>query len=184
VFQHGDGFTEYPSGGWTGYYSRTRMRAEGTVSVDGEAIPVTGSAWFDHQWGDLTAATETGWDWFALQLDDGREVMLFNLRDEAGDALVGATLVEADCTSREVEPADVAISNTGTWLSPHTGCEYPMGWELTVAGEHFVITPVLEDQELATGREDYWEGAAIVSGDASGRAYVELTKYCVDEERG
>jgi predicted secreted hydrolase len=174
VLEHGDGYTDYDFGGYTFYYSRTRMAAEGTVTIDGEPRDVEGTAWFDHQWGDLFSAVTSGWDWFALQLDDGREVMAFSVRADGVPELVGGTLVGADCTQREV---DVGIEATGEWTNAE-GCTYPSGWTLTVEGETFEVTPVLQDQELQSDYESYWEGAATVGGDASGRAYVELTGYC------
>jgi predicted secreted hydrolase len=53
VLQHGDGFTEYDVGGYTYYYSRERVSAVGTIDVAGQTFEVTGTAWFDHQWGEL-----------------------------------------------------------------------------------------------------------------------------------
>jgi predicted secreted hydrolase len=172
VLEHGDGYTDYDFGGYTYYYSRTRMDVEGTLGGH-----VTGTAWFDHQWGDLVTATETGWDWFALQLDDGREVMLFSVR--AGDTpeLVGGTLVGADCTTTEIPASDVTITTTATWAR-EDGCEYPSGWDIAIGDDHYQVDPVLADQELPSRERTYWEGAATVTGSASGRAYVELTGYC------
>ena len=40
------------------------------------------------------------------------------------------------------------------------------------------VTPAMEDQEMSDGDQVYWEGASTVSGDATGRAYVELNGYC------
>jgi predicted secreted hydrolase len=36
----------------------------------------------------------------------------------------------------------------------------------------------MADQELTGGGRNYWEGAATVSGDATGQAYIELANYC------
>ena len=176
VLQHSTGYTEYPFGGYTYYYSRPRMTAEGTLQIDGETREVSGTGWFDHQWGALAEAVGMGWDWFALQLDDGREIMVFLLRPEDGDLLAGATVTDADCNS--VEEEEVTVTATGEWTSPTTGCTFPMGWDLSVGGETFTVTPVMEDQEIGTDYQVYWEGAATVSGSATGRAYVELTEYC------
>lgn len=176
VLQHGTGYTEYPFGGYTYYYSRARMAAEGTLQIDGETRAVSGTGWFDHQWGALADAVGTGWDWFALQLEDGREIMVFLLRPDGGDLLAGATITDSDCNS--IEEESVTVTATGEWTSPTTGCTFPMGWELEIGDETFSITPVMEDQEIATSYQVYWEGAATVSGSATGRAYVELTEYC------
>ena len=177
VFQHESGYTDYSFGGYTYYYSRERMAAEGTIVIDGETLPVTGSAWFDHQWGTLGPAVEFGWDWFALQLDDNREIMLFIVRVEGEDVFVGGSLSEADCMSTPIEPSEFEVTPIGEWRNA-ADCPYPSGWNVRVRDENYVVTPAIEDQELATTIKTYWEGAAVVSGDATGRAYVELTGYC------
>jgi predicted secreted hydrolase len=51
----GSGWIDFGPAGSSYYYSRTRMAATGTLEVDGDAIDVTGTAWFDHQWGDFIA---------------------------------------------------------------------------------------------------------------------------------
>ena len=63
------------------YYSFTRLEASGTVTVDGVPHPVTGSAWLDREWSTSALSDEqVGWDWFALQLEDGRDLMVYRLR--------------------------------------------------------------------------------------------------------
>ncbi len=176
VFQHGDGFHEYDVGGYTWYYSRERMAVSGTLEVEGEPRTVTGQAWMDHQWGNLLLVAESGWDWFALQLDDGREIMLFMVK--GSQDVVGGSITGADCLTEELSAEEIEVVATGSWDSPNSGCSYPMGWQLRVRDLALTVTPVLEDQELVHERETYWEGASTVSGDATGRAYVELAGYC------
>jgi predicted secreted hydrolase len=181
VPQHGDGYTAYPFGGYTYYYSRERMTASGWISTGGEQVPVTGTAWFDHQWGDMFKAAHLGWDWFAIQLDDSREIMLFVVRDPKGPVLVGGSISDADCKKTDIAPGGYQITPMGTWTSPHTRCSYPMGWRVKVADVTVDLKPVLEDQEVTESHPTYWEGAATVTGSATGRAYVELTGYCNKE---
>lgn len=177
VLQHGDGYHDYEFGGYTYYYSRTRMDAEGTLTVGGEARAVTGTGWFDRQYGALEDVIASGWDWFAIQLDDGREIMLFFARPNGEPELAGGTVVEADCRVAEIPAEDLTLTATGSWENPD-GCAYPSGWEIQVGDLALTVTPVRADQELDGGYERYWEGAATVSGGASGRAYVELAGYC------
>ena len=178
VLQHGNGYHDYNFGGYTYYYTRPRMKATGTMLIGDKKLSVSGTAWFDHQWGALNDAVSVGWDWFALQLDDQREIMLFNLREDGGDVLAGGSLTEADCQTSELDPSSVTITPLGTWHSDESGCTYPMGWTLTVDGMELTITPLMKEQELINPSQTYWEGAAIISGDATGRAYIELTGYC------
>jgi predicted secreted hydrolase len=180
VFQHGDGYTDYSFGGYTYYYSRERMSAEGTLTVDGTPTAVGGTAWFDHQWGVIGQALTLGWDWFALQLDDDREIMLFVVHGSGGEQLlVGGSLTDEACGTAEIAQDAFSVTPLGEWVSPHTFCTYPSGWAVTVNGLGFTVTPVILDQELPESIPIYWEGEALVSGAATGRAYVELTGYCL-----
>ena len=59
------------------YVSRTRLESAGWWTSGGTSEPVTGLSWFDHEWGSGSIGKDTqGWDWFALHLADGRDLML------------------------------------------------------------------------------------------------------------
>ena len=65
------------------------LAAAGTLVVDGLPVAVTGTAWFDHQWGDFIAVGGGGWDWFAVNLDDGTDLTVSLVRGADGaDSLV------------------------------------------------------------------------------------------------
>jgi predicted secreted hydrolase len=136
------------------------------------------SAWFDHQWGDMSSIVQLGWDWFALQLDDNSESMLFVVRDPSRQVLVGGSASRADGVSSQIAANELTVTPIGQWTSPHTGCTYPSGWNIQVREKSFTVTPVLPDQELSTATPVYWEGPCTVAGTVAGRAYVELTGYC------
>lgn len=185
---HHGGFIDYGPAGGSYYYSRTRLSVVGDIShADGEPVPVSGIAWMDHQWGDFVVAAAGGWDWYSLQLDDGRELMLYVLRSATGETTgVYGSEISRDGTLRDLEPGSVLTEATGSWASPHTGARYPSGWLVTLAdGERLVLRPQLQDQELwfpelaaaGIGAMSYWEGAVAVSGDRTGVGYVELTGY-------
>jgi predicted secreted hydrolase len=152
----------------------------GTIDVAGETFEVTGTAWFDHQWGELAQVANTGWDWFALQLDNGTELMAYVLRPKGGDVSVGGSFTNADCETTELGPEELEVTSLGEWTSPHTDCTYPLGWTIEFDDQSYTLTPVLADQELhgVAPAPKYWEGAATVSGGETGRAYIELVGYC------
>ena len=188
VLHDGDGFIRYTPDSASYYYSRTRMDLTGTLTLDGEPRPVTGEAWMDHQWGDFQTYEEGGWDWYAAQLDDGREVMLYVIRDPVGNpAIVDGSVVAADGSLTVLDQDDFTITATGSWQSPTTGTTYPSGWLAEIPGEALSLTikPTLNEQELDTRRTTgviYWEGEAVVTGSSHGEpitglAYVELTGY-------
>jgi predicted secreted hydrolase len=167
------------------YYSLTRLDAVGTVAAGGMSRAVSGSAWIDREWGSSALArNQQGWDWFALQLEDGTELMYYQLRLDDGsiDAMSSGTWVLEDGRSRRLEAGDVILEVLDHWDSP-AGGRYPMGWRLAVPGIALDvrIRPVLESQELVTNVR-YWEGAVDVDGSRGdnrvrGRGYVELTGY-------
>ena len=161
------------------YFSFTELRTEGTLRVRGRELKVHGSSWFDHEWGTTAlAAGAVGWDWFGLQLDDGRELMLYQIRQEQGVLLGGGTLVTQAGAPVWLSEADFQIQALGTWKSEVSGSEYPSGWRIDIpsAGLALEVQPLIADQEMRLGIV-YWEGAVRVSGNVSGRGYVELTGY-------
>jgi predicted secreted hydrolase len=182
------GWVDFGPAGSSYYYSRTRMSAEGALTVEGRSMAVTGIAWFDHQWGDFVAVGAGGWDWFAVNLEDGTDLMLSLIRDRAGGyPLVYGELVAPDGSYRHLPRAEFEVSAQTSWTSPPTGVTYPAGWRITIPGAGLTIElePTLADQELdtrATTGVIYWEGSQHVEARRDGRplggeAYVELTGY-------
>jgi predicted secreted hydrolase len=168
------------------YYSLTRMPAIGRLTVGGAAFDVTGLAWMDREWSTSSLGADlVGWDWFALQLGDGRDLMLYQLRraDGTADRFSSGSLVAADGTSRHLTRDDFRIEVRQTWSSPRRGATYPSRWRVTVPSESLdlEIVPRLADQELALAVR-YWEGAVQVTGRSraapiAGEGYVELVGY-------
>ena len=168
------------------YYSWSRMSARGTVRAGGEPLPVTGLAWMDREWSTSALGADlVGWDWLALQLDDGRDVMVYRLRrrDGTADAYSAGALIASDGATRPLAAGDVTLDALAHWTSPRSRVRYPSRWRLAVPGAALIleITPRLADQELIVGTR-YWEGAVRVEGTAAGRpiggrGYVELVGY-------
>ena len=187
VLNGADGLSQKSSerGNASYYYSMTRLEAEGTLSIGGKAHDVSGLAWLDREWGSSAlSAEQEGWDWFALQLSDGSELMYYNLRrtDGSNDEHSAGTFVPPDGDIVHLSRSDVTVDVTDHWDSPRGG-RYPMGWVMEVPrlGLRLKVEPVLEAQELATNVR-YWEGAVDVAaeragGRVAGRGYVELTGY-------
>jgi predicted secreted hydrolase len=172
------------------YYSFTRLATSGSLSLNGEQFEVTGTSWMDHEFGSADLGRDlVGWDWFSLQLDDQRELMLYQLRraDGSADPASSGTLVLSDGTTRHLSVADIHIDTGGTWTSPMSKAVYPNRWRLTIPSLDLALdlTPLLDQQELRTSgstQVTYWEGAVAVSGTTQGkpvkgRGYVELTGY-------
>ncbi|MCB9450353.1 MAG: carotenoid 1,2-hydratase [Anaerolineaceae bacterium] len=168
------------------YYSLTRLLTEGTITIGDTVYTVSGTTWKDHEFSTSALGdTAQGWDWFGLQLDDDRELMLGQIRlvDGGREPAFGGLLVYPDGSTRTLDSSDFTFTVTGRWQSPHTGATYPAGWQIGInIGEteplNLTLTPLISDQELTdTGNVDYWEGAVRITGDATGYGYAELTGY-------
>ncbi|HSK81037.1 MAG TPA: lipocalin-like domain-containing protein [Thermoanaerobaculia bacterium] len=163
------------------YYSLTRMPAAGTVRVPGGSVEVSGLVWMDREWSTSSLGkNQVGWDWFALQLSDGREVMLYRLRlkDGSADPASSGTVVGPGGESRRLTLGDFTLEDLDRWKSPRSGASYPSRWRLRIPSEGLdvEVRPLLPDQELDVSFL-YWEGAVEISGTVEGRGYVELTGY-------
>ena len=131
------------------------------------AYAVSGATWMDHEFGtSALGADALGWDWFGLQLDDDRELMLGQIRRRtaAKTRIFGGLLVNADGSTQVLAVETRSrFESTGTWTSPHTGAVYPAGWNISVdtgAGDplKLTVTPQIADQELNGSGIAYWEG--------------------------
>jgi len=163
------------------YYSFTRMPISGTVRIGNASYPVSGLGWMDREWStSALGEDQVGWDWFALHLDDGRDLMFYRLRLRNGgvDPYSKGVLVSAEGTARRLNAGDVLVEPLDYWTSPRSGATYPARWRLRVPGEaiDLILTPLLADQELPV-TVVYWEGAVSISGSASGSGYIEMTGY-------
>jgi len=165
------------------YYSFTRLAVAGTLRVEGRERRVRGEGWFDKEFGsNQLEPQQVGWDWFSLQLADGRELMLYQLRDREGrtDWRRG-TLIAADGAVRQLGWNDWQLEAQGSWQSPATGTRYPERWRVRVPGAQLEleVIPRLLAQENVGARSGlhYWEGAVELRGPDSaprGQGYVEL----------
>jgi predicted secreted hydrolase len=173
------------------YYSFTRLSSRGTISIGGDVFTVEGLSWLDREWSTSALdAGQVGWDWFALQLDNGTDIMLYQLRraDGSADTLSRGTLVAPDGTARGIDFNQLRLDTLGGWTSPRGG-RYPARWRLRIPGDALdvEIVPILADQEHDAYIR-YWEGAVDVRGTRGGRpvaghGYVELTGYAEHARR-
>jgi len=174
------------------YYSLTRMPTRGTIAIDGTRIDVTGYSWMDREFGtSFLEPEQQGWDWFALQLSDGSDVMIYQLRrrDGSRDRNSSGTLTRPDGRVVPLAAHEFTLSPTGPqYHSASSGARYPVGWRLDIPTQGLTLTvsTPLPGQELDATRSTgvaYWEGLVDVAGrvrnggEVTGRGYLEMTGY-------
>lgn len=175
------------------YYSITRMATQGKIRSKAGEFDVQGNSWMDREWStSALSQNAVGWDWFAIQLDDGRDMMLGWIRNTDGsiDTAWGGSLVEADGTTRRISGTDFEASEAGTWRSPRSNTLYPVNWRINFPKDNLQleITARIPDQEMDLTQR-YWEGAITIKGTQAGKplsgvGYLELTGYGEGETRG
>jgi predicted secreted hydrolase len=168
------------------YYSIPRLLTEGAITINGTNHLVAGAAWMDREWSSSSLGPyHSGWDWFALQLSNGSDLMYYSMRFTNGreDAASAGTLVSKSGEVIKLKSSDVTLEVMDHWQSPIDGTSYPASWIIKVPslGLDLVVEPVLADQELH-GVFRYWEGAVRCSGQQGTvsvgcAGYVELTGY-------
>ena len=172
------------------YYSLTRLATEGTLTLRGTPVAVTGVSWMDHEFGSTQLnPDQVGWDWFSLQFDDDTELMLYLIRKADGrpDPYSAGTWVGSSGQSVLVRQPEFSVEVLEHWTSPSSRGTYPIRWRIRVPKLNLevTVTPAFPDQELNTAKSTrviYWEGAVSAVGAVQGRAvkargYVEMTGY-------
>jgi predicted secreted hydrolase len=190
---HGrDGISQKgPSAGHSShYYSITRFQTSGKLVLGGESFDVTGLSWMDHEFGtSFLERSQVGWDWFSIQLEDGRELMLFQIRREDGsrDPRSSATLIDTAGRATHIEFGEFDLAPLARWRSAASGAVYPTEWRIDLPGYdlRLAVRASFEDQELRAEESTgvtYWEGSVEVEGATGdkplrGRGYLEMTGY-------
>jgi predicted secreted hydrolase len=172
---HGQGGYSVKSG--TGqashYYSQPFFKLSGSLTLPQGQIPVTGTAWLDHEWSSQPLAQDqTGWDWFSLSFNRGDKLMGFVLRGAAD--YTAATWIAADGKAQSLPEG----SFTAKPLTRHTvaGHEVPVEWRVRLP-EHGIDVTVkaLNPDAWMTTSVPYWEGPVTISGNRGGVGYLEMT---------
>ncbi len=172
------------------YYSQPFIEISGEISRNGKVERVTGQGWLDREWSSqFLTKTQQGWDWFALRLNDGSALMLFQLRDQSQaetsknapiSAFYSARRMFADGTGRNINsssnPNDIQMTPL-KWQHTVNG-DYPVSWQVSIPSENIslTITPLNPNSAMPLSTS-YWEGPVEILGSHTGTGYMELTGY-------
>jgi predicted secreted hydrolase len=172
------------------YISFTRLDASGTIQQGTRTTAVKGTAWMDHEFFTPAKGSDiTGWDWFAIQLNNREELMLYSLRTNATEnsPYSSGTYVDANGRSRFLDATSFSVTPQRYWKSSQSGASYPIAWNIEVPSLnlHISESPQMSNQELFSKggvSPSYWEGAATYDGregaaPVKGVGYLELTGY-------
>jgi predicted secreted hydrolase len=167
------------------YYSEPQLAVQGTLTLEGKPIAVTGRAWLDHEWSDAFVPPQAvGWDWIGMNLDDGSALTAFRLRRADGSAVyAGGSFRRAGDAVRSFGPEQVSFTPGRVWESASSRARYPVQWTVATPAGRFTIIALLDNQELDSRGSVgaiYWEGLSDLLDEAGrkvGRGYLEMTGY-------
>ena len=190
VLQGHQGLSQKSSGSASYYYSYTRLASKGNITIGKKSYAVSGNSWFDREWSTSSLGEDQqGWDWFALHLDDGSDLMLYQMRKKDGvkDTYSSGILVDSQGKSEIIQAQQFQLKASEFWRSPVSNIRYPIAWEILIPEKNIkltVSTPVKQQEWSKSGgfSFNYWEGGIEVNGiknqqPVSGSGYLEMTGY-------
>src|SRR4051794_23210137 len=172
------------------YVTFTRLQSSGTLSWKGKSYALTGSSWMDHEF--FTEPKDSGllgWDWFAIQLDNNQELMLYQIRrrSEEQSPYSSGTFVDSAGRAKHLAASQFSLRAGAVWQSPLSDERYPVSWHISVPSLNLELDQQtsLRNQELFSKdpvSPTYWEGAVTYKGSlnsrpVSGVGYLEMTGY-------
>lgn len=187
VVNHGkEGIISLGMAGTSYYYSRTRMNVTGVLEIGGKKERIKGVSWFDHQWGDFLPI-KLSWDWFSLQLDNGIDLMLYQMRDKAGKPANYFVSISENGETERLDNTEFVLTPEQNWGSNKTGNSYPILWNLKIPKKKIdlKIKSIIKNSEFdakLTTYLTYWEGAVNIEGSHTGQGFMELQGYEADSK--
>ncbi len=179
------------------YYFIPRNKATGRCEIQGTHVELTGTAWYDHEFGrsihaekkDYEAKLEidTAWNWISGQLDNGCEFTAAHLVSTIDDAVEDSCLIVIDEKGTRHRIVDFSLESVGPdWTSMRTFQDYPLEWRLTspLIGLDLNARACFSAQEFPTliSKQSFWEGRVEIEGNlfgkpVSGTGFVEVTGH-------
>jgi predicted secreted hydrolase len=171
------------------YYSVPRLATAGTLTLDGRARTIVrGLSWMDHEFGSNQLSREqSGWEWFAIHLDNGADAMLYVLRNKDGsiEPSSSGTWIDARGRAAHFNVDATMVAPGRVWTSPVSGVRYPLEWtlKLPAAKAELTVRAKMDDQEFHSEKNtglNYYEGAVRIGGSVDGKTvtgdgYLEIT---------
>lgn len=168
------------------YYSQTNLAVSGSITFKGFSENVTGVAWIDHQYGPflVSPVSDESYEWFSLQLDNGLDVILWNVFTGSNDVPMDdshrmCTLLFDDLNQ---DTTSTFILERLAYWKYRPGSYFGGKWNFVDPIHEIDVTiePLLDNQVVPFLFDTYfWEGscrvAGTVNGDSvGGTAFAEL----------
>ncbi len=118
---------------------------------------------------------QSGWDWFGLNLDDGRALMVTQIR--GSQPFMFGSLTYPNGRIVALAQSDIRMLPI-SHAKMREGISLPIAWQIQVPDEGInITTQPLNAQSWMALSVPYWEGPVRVQGSATGRGFMEATGY-------
>jgi predicted secreted hydrolase len=174
------------------YYGAPKLAAKGTIKVGGKIRHITGSVWFEHQWGNFTFAKNPwagAYIWSALQFNDGSIFTYRQWMAEDGKMLLDMGRHAYGAPDGKMTygfGASVVWEGLKTWKSPVSGYVFPIEGRVKTPFGTWYYTAAVTPYEIPMGFPPYgksgltlfegpvWLRSGSLDGPIIGKAFLEL----------
>jgi geranylgeranyl pyrophosphate synthase/predicted secreted hydrolase len=196
IVRHGaDGLVQGKSGEDMFYYFSPRCEVQGAITLNGSRETIArGAAWYDHEFGQSghfidshgNEPRDVAWDWIGAQLDNGWDLTMYCMVDEASGESQGRFAILIDPDGRPTRYDEFSFEGHRPWTSSKTFTRYPTAWRISIPDAGLVLDAqaALPHQELITviSRPSFWEGRVNLHGTlrgapVNGKGFVERSGF-------
>lgn len=155
------------------YYSQPFIEVSGEVYWQGKWQKVTGKAWLDREWGSqMLSEDQEGWDWFSLRLTEDTALMIYRIRSNKQNYMVGS-LMQSNGEIRTLSADEIKLLDQSDDNSV-----YPQSFAIEIAKEGIKLeVDVVNNKQIMRFGIEYFEGMVTFSGSHNGDGFLEMTGY-------
>ncbi len=167
-----DGYLEQGLSNYTYYYSLTRNKVEGKLTLNGIIEEVEGESWIDRQYGNFNPLTGENYEWFHMQLSNGMDINLWNIftaENTIPDTKKYRILAAYVNENTQYTTGDFTIERLGFNLMPDSSRCYASKWRIKSPRNNLDLT--ITTKQSNTEIEwpfRFYEGATDVTGTVNG----------------
>jgi len=165
-----DGFVYLAATDSSYYYSQTKVDVQGTLTLNSFTEQITGTAWIDRQYGEMTPLGGIVWEWFSYQLSNGMDLNVWNLFTDQNE--IPDTPTYRFCSVYVNDSTSYTTSGFSltrlkyAWMPDNQRC-YAQQWRFIDTNIDLTITTLFEDQEVFLPFR-FYEGSTSIQGTVNG----------------
>ena len=167
-----DGYLEQGLSNYTYYYSLTRDKVGGKLTLNGIMEEVEGESWIDRQYGNFNPLTAENYEWFHVQLSNGMDLNLWNIftaDNKIPDTKKYRILAAYVNENTQYTMSDFTIERLGFNYMPDSSRCYASMWRMKSPKNNIDLTIITKHNNTEIEWPfRFYEGATDVTGTVNG----------------